>query len=133
MYTLCEVTIIYYWGMRKVDFWPPAKEIARLCGVDLATARRWRRQASCPPASAVFLINADLGCFDKAWRGWIMRRGLLVSPDGQEVAPNDIRAIPFMRLQIHSYQLESRLQHMASFEEQPTPESWEVRIEYDYG
>lgn len=115
--------------MKKVDFWPPAKDIAALCGVDLATARRWRRQASCPPPAAVFLINGDLGCFAKEWRGWRIRGAVLLSPDGQEVTPNDIRAIPFMRLQIQTYQLDARLAKGPNIEEQPKPEDWDVRIE----
>jgi len=102
----------------------PIKEIARICQVDIATARRWKRGASCPPKSALFLLAGDLGFFDPLWSGWIIRAGELVSPEGWQITRNDVLAVPLMRSQIAIYQSENRyLRGLAeSFgEDQPLP------------
>ena len=102
----------------------PIKEIARICQVDLATARRWKRGASCPPKSALFLLSGDLGFFDPLWAGWIIRAGELVSPENWTISRNDVLAVPLMRSQLAIYQSENRcLRGLAeSFaEDQPKP------------
>lgn len=102
----------------------PIKEIARICQVDIATARRWKRGASCPPKSALFLLAGDLGFFDPLWSGWIIRAGELISPEGWQITRNDVLAVPLMRSQIAIYQSENRyLRGLAeSFaEDQPLP------------
>ena len=86
----------------------PIKEIARICHVDLATARRWKRGANCPPKSALFLLSGDLGFFDSLWAGWILRRGELISPENWIITRNDVLAVPLMRSQIAIYQSENR-------------------------
>jgi len=79
-----------------------AQQIADLCQVDLATARRWRRQAICPPKSAQILLMApgDLGWLDPAWGGWLLRKGLLISPEGWEATPGDVRAMQLKEAQV---------------------------------
>lgn len=113
-----------------------AKQIAAICGVDLATARRWRRQAICPPRSALILLemvySGDLGLLDPAWKGWVLRRGVLCSPENWTCTPGDVRAIQFHEAQIAVYRAENR-QLKASlterqYEDQPTPEQWEYVI-----
>lgn len=100
-------------------------EIAAICGVDLTTARRWKRGARRPPKSAILLISGDLGIFDPAWRGWIVRRGQLISPEGWEITTGEVLAVPLMRLQIAAYQRDLRAQQAAlSSQEQPLPEAW---------
>jgi hypothetical protein len=101
-------------------------EIARICRVDLATARRWKRGATCPPKTALMILAGDLGAFDPEWRGWCLRRGELVSPEGWCITVGDVLSAPLMRAQIAIYQAENfKLRAIAeSFgEDQPVPGS----------
>lgn len=102
------------------------KEIARVCHVDLTTARRWKRGARCPPKSALLLILGDLGCFDPDWRGWVARGGTLISPEGWEITVGEVLAVPLMRQQIAVYQAELRRvrEQVILMQEQPAPEVW---------
>jgi Phage protein len=101
----------------------PAAEISRICGVDVATARRWKRGATCPPATALMILAADLSCFDPAWEGWVIRRGMLISPEGWTAAPGEIRSLPLLRMQLQNYQLEQRIakRELEALDEQPLP------------
>ena len=101
-----------------------AMHIARICQVDLSTARRWKRGAICPPKSALMLLCGDLGCLDPAWRGWIVRNGALLSPEGWAITVNDVLASPLLRAQLAVYQAENRqLRALATEydEDQPEP------------
>ena len=109
--------------MRDVSFWPTAKDLAERFGVHITTARRWVRERNAPPA-VMMLLTGDLGVFDMVWEGWCVRGEALYSPEGLEVALGDIRAVPFMKMQIQSYQLDARLAQLPHIEEQPTPEQW---------
>lgn len=101
------------------------KDIARICGVDLTTARRWKRGARCPPQSAVLLILGDLGMFDPEWAGWRIRGDTLISPEGWQITENDVLATPLMRMQLANAQAElKRLKQSLLSQEQPLPDSW---------
>jgi hypothetical protein len=102
----------------------PATEIARICRVDLATARRWKRGATFPPATSLMVPSGDLGVFDPAWSGWIIRRGKLISPEGWEVTTGEVMATPLMRMQIMAYQREQRIARaqLEALDEQPSPQ-----------
>ena len=102
------------------------KEIARICHVDLTTARRWKRGARCPPKMALLLICGDLECFDPEWRGWQARGGKLISPEGWEITVGDVLALPLMRQQMAAYQSELRQirERVLLMQEQPAPEAW---------
>jgi hypothetical protein len=111
----------------------PVKEIARVCEVDLTTARRWKRGARCPPNSALMLLSGDLGFLDPAWAGWRVVRGALYSPEGWRATPGDVLAIQLTQAQLSAYRHET-LQLRATlaeleFEEQPLPENWSIAIE----
>jgi hypothetical protein len=69
------------------------------------------------------ILLEDLGCFDPAWKGWRIRDGQLVSPEGWVAIPGDILAIPLMRAQIASYQRDQRIAKAKfdALEEQPEP------------
>lgn len=111
------------------------KEIARLCRVSERTAKRWKQGTMCPPETALMVLRGDLGMFDPEWRGWILRRGCLISPESWEITRNDVLATPLMRSQLAIYQSENRglkrdlaealMQHL---DEQPTPDQWDVEI-----
>jgi hypothetical protein len=102
------------------------KEIARICHVNLTTARRWKRGARCPPKSALLLICGDLIAFDREWRGWRVREGKLISPEGWEITVGDVLALPLMRQQLAAYQTElKRIQgELLLTQEQPVPSAW---------
>ena len=65
------------------------------------------------------ILAADLGCFDPAFRGWSIRNGRLISPEGWEATSGDILIIPLMRAQISAYQAKER--QIQAIEEQPLP------------
>ena len=69
------------------------------------------------------ILSEDLGCFDPAWKGWRIRDGKLLSPEGWAAAPGEILALPLMRAQITSYQRDQRIAKAVvdALEEQPEP------------
>jgi transcriptional regulator with XRE-family HTH domain len=104
----------------------PIKEIARICHVDLTTARRWKRGARRPSEMALLLIRADLGCFSPEWSGWRLNGQDLISPEGWRIARGQVMIVPLMRQQIAAYEVElKRLRaEVVLTHEQPVPESW---------
>lgn len=97
----------------------PSETIARICKVDITTARRWKRGKTQMPETARMILAGDLGCFDPAFRGWSIRDGKLVSPEGWEATAGDILTIPLMRAQISAYQAKERV--VQAMDEQPLP------------
>jgi hypothetical protein len=108
----------------------PTAEIARICLVNERTARRWKDGARRPPATSLMILSADLGVFDPAWRGWVIRRGKLMSPEGWEVTAGEVLATPLMRMQILAYQRDQRIAkaELEALEEQPQPQDWQALL-----
>lgn len=109
-------------------------EIARLCGVSLRTAERWRSRNVVVPPMALTILNRDLGCFHPAWTGWrIGLDGSLISPENWLSSPGDVRWIELARRQLGDYRRENRklkeiidlLEHGGLLEDQPLPSDWE--------
>lgn len=99
-----------------------AKEIAAICHVDLATARRWRRQAVCPPWTALALLAGDLGCFSDHWRGWTIRGETLTSPEGWTTTRGEAMSVQILHQQIAVLKSElRRATETLALEEQPSP------------
>lgn len=94
-------------------------EIARKCEVDLATARRWKSGKTRIPSAARKLLAGDLSAFDPDWRGWVMRAGKLVSPEGWTYSPGEVLSLMLLRAQIAH--LESLRRREKALEEQPEP------------
>jgi len=69
------------------------------------------------------ILLEDLGCFDPAWKGWRIRDGQLISPEGWTVSPGNVLALPLMRAQIACYQRDQRIAKAVvdALEEQPEP------------
>lgn len=115
------------------------RELVEVCGVDISTARRWRRGSNLPPAYVLAYVNAkrqgDLGFLDPAWRGWVLRGGHLISPEGWEISMSDVLASRLHEAQLAAWRLEVRKlraelanAELARLEEQPTPDQWEVEM-----
>ena len=54
------------------------------------------------------ILESDLGCFSPEWRGWVIRHGKLISPEGLAATPGEVRGIPYMSSVIATYQAEFR-------------------------
>lgn len=115
----------------------PINEIARICGVDLSTARRWKRGATYPPESALMLLRGDLGMLDPGWSGWRLSRGQLISPEGWEATPGHVRAMKMMNATLGVYRreneaLKAAVRHLeaqaSGFVDQPLPSQWEIAV-----
>lgn len=104
----------------------PPEVIARVCKVDVATARRWKRGATRMPEAAKMILAADLGAFCAAFSGWTLRGGKLVSPEGWEATPGDILSLPLLRAQVAAYQARERV--VRGMEEQPLPGTAAIHI-----
>lgn len=115
------------------------KQIVEICGVDVTTARRWKRGAICPPQHLLeYLaakVNGDLSFLDPAWRGWVLRHGALISPEGWQMTMSDVLASRLHEAQLAAWRREVRI-IKAKLEEierggyidQPLPDEWDVEI-----
>ena len=81
--------------------------LAQLTGVHMDTARRWKRNGQIPPHHAQIIelkLNGDLGALTASWRGFRIADGKLWTPEGAQVTPGEIRAIPLRRQQLADLQ-----------------------------
>jgi hypothetical protein len=122
------------------------RDLVELCGVDITTARRWRKGSNLPPPYVLKYVNAkitrDLSFLDPAWKGWMLAHGKLESPEGWQMTMGDVMLSRLRDAQIRSYQgrlddlraklkkAEAMLSQARTFrmEEQPTPDEWDVQI-----
>jgi transcriptional regulator with XRE-family HTH domain len=110
-------------------------EISALCGVSLKTAQRWKAGHTVPPASALALLEGDLGVFDPGWAGWRIKGPELIPPfDAWPIRRDDALAVPLMHRQIAALraritELEHALDEARSGRsEQPEPGSWIIKL-----
>ncbi|MBM0105596.1 hypothetical protein JM946_12590 [Steroidobacter sp. S1-65] len=80
----------------------PTDVIADAMGVDLTTARRWRRGATpIPPIArrlAQVMLHGDLGAIHAGWKDWYLKRdGMLVGPDGWAFRAGEILSLPLLQ------------------------------------
>src|SRR5882724_4269198 len=95
-----------------------AEQICIWTGVDLTTARRWKRSGRIPePARRLLalMISGDLGVLSGCWRGWSLLRDVLTGPDGITAAPAEVLALPFIRAQVGAYQARIRFSPQADW------------------
>lgn len=89
-----------------------AQEIADATGVDVTTARRWRRGAVTPPPPMVALLrlmlHGDLGALSRAWKDWFVQGEELHGPDGLRFRPGEIMALPYLRQLNRALEAQSR-------------------------
>lgn len=90
------------------------RDLARLAGVSLRTARRWRATGHIPrPARVLIAVKLgwlELGVLSPAWSGWYLRRGELVSPDGWTFSAGELLALPFRYQQLRHAERELALE-----------------------
>jgi hypothetical protein len=72
----------------------PAKVIASWCGVSPATALLWKQNKRKPSRQALrlFALHRDELLLGETWRGWKVRGGTLVDPDGNATTQRQLRA-----------------------------------------
>lgn len=73
-----------------------AEWLARVCSVDLSTARRWKRLGFFPRRyrALVHLADgADLGMLSPTWSGWRLYRDELINPEGERFGVDQVRAL----------------------------------------
>lgn len=100
-----------------------AEFLARVCGVDISTARRWKRRGSMPGRYRHLIEladGADLGALSVAWRGWRLCGDELVNPEGQRFLVDQVRA-----LELKS-QLIGELEHRLARARKPAPVAREL-------
>jgi len=104
----------------SITYGVPAEQIARLTGVHVTTARRYKRGEPVPEPVARLLsimLLGDIGALDASWRGWRVIRGELYGPDlANGFRPGDVLSLPFVRLQLKNYQSEERAARRAGAE-----------------
>lgn len=89
----------------------PAEHLVAYTGVHLTTARRWKRRRRVPrwlQRLVAVCHFGELGHIQRAWDGWVLREKCLMSPEGWQFTPGEIRSIPFMRAQVRTYQAQER-------------------------
>lgn len=95
-----------------------AEELARILGVHITTARRYKRGES--PSEAAMLViklktTGDLGLLDPAFAGWHLKNGQIVAPDGTGYGPGEILSTTYWRALARHYQAENRLPRQADW------------------
>jgi hypothetical protein len=86
-------------------------ELAAIAQVHLSTARRWKRTGKCPrwlERLVRVCHHGELDHIHRAWAGWRLERGQLISPEGWQSTPGAVRSIPLMQAQVKTYQRERR-------------------------
>lgn len=114
-------------------FLPSAKEIARICGVSLKTARRWKKGTICPPRTALMILSGDLGYLSPEWRGWRIRGNEITSPYGWTISRGDALTVPLMHGQLSALRIDlanarARIEQLEGVENQPLPDSWVISV-----
>ena len=97
-----------------------AELLAELCGVSVATARRWKAGTSQMPRLTAAAIQLGLVHFIRDWPGWKFEGEEIISPDGWRIRRDDALAVPLMHGQIAA--LRQRIKELESLtDEQPIP------------
>lgn len=107
-----------------------AEQIARICQVDVATARRWKSGRTRIPYSAQALVLGDLGAFGKHWDGWRIAGDTLYSPDNWQINRNHALSVPLQEALLKArdariQELEAEVEYLRSvhaLQDQPDPQ-----------
>jgi hypothetical protein len=76
----------------------PAELVAKWCCVPLHVAESWKagRIYPSPAEFRLFTLYRDRKVLTDEWDGWIVKRELLVDPDGAESTQGQLRAYHFV-------------------------------------
>jgi hypothetical protein len=111
----------------KCTYGIKAELIAELCGVSLATARRWKAGTSRVPRLTAAALEMGLVHFIRDWPGWRFEGQEIVSPDGWRIRRDDALSVPLMHGQISA--LRQRIRELEALtDEQPVPGAWPDKI-----
>ena len=104
-----------------------AELLAELCGVSVATARRWKAGTSRMPRLTAAALELGLVHFIRNWPGWKFEGEFIVSPDGWKVSRSDALAVPLMHGQIAA--LRQRIAELEALTDtQPVPGAYPDEI-----
>ncbi|MET0499629.1 MAG: DUF3653 domain-containing protein [Steroidobacteraceae bacterium] len=84
-----------------------ATVLARLTGVHIDTARRWKRAGRVPAQIAPLIAlrtDGDLGVITPTWSGFRIQKDQIWTPEGSAITPGDLRAIPYRTQQLRELQ-----------------------------
>jgi len=104
----------------KCTYGIPAAALAELCGVSIATARRWKAGISRVPRLTAAALELGLVHFVRNWPDWKFDGEHLVGPDGWKISRNDALTVPLMHGQISA--LRQRIAELEALTDtQPVP------------
>ncbi len=101
-------------------------------GVDLSTARRWKRLAHIPRRYAHLVRLAggcDLGVLSPAWVGWRLVGDDLVNPEGERFHVDQVRALK-LKEQLAA-ELEARLRRVLERAGRQAARELIIRVQLD--
>jgi len=99
-----------------------AEGLATLTGAHVTTARRWKRLVRPPRWLSLLVetvIEGQLSPISRDFAGWVIRGGMLYSPEGVCFTQGEIRALPFLHAQIRALQTERRLAANQAHQQRP--------------
>jgi hypothetical protein len=110
-----------------------AERIAHETGVDITTARRWKRQRKLPQAmkKLLKLLSGDLGAIHPKWKGWRLDvDGRLWTQEYAKLSfqPADIWGIPLLRARVGYERLRETFDPMMT----PAPVSAQPLVQGDW-
>lgn len=102
---------LWHWGHS-------AERLASLAEVHITTARRWKTGKRPRPSLmklARIVLAGELDQLGPTWRGWKIRNGELVSPEGWTFTPGEVRAIRLLEAKIARLEADRRLELQADW------------------
>jgi hypothetical protein len=105
--------------MSEEPFWTVAGLTGRI-GVSAQSLKRWKRTRRVPRWAFILiaLLAGELDQIDRAFTGWLLRNGELISPEGWRFTPGEIRSIPFLYGQVRLWRDEALSYRNIPFQQQ---------------
>jgi hypothetical protein len=76
---------------------PSPSDVAAICHVSIATAKRWLSGKTRIPHYARLLLTGDLGAINPDWKGWRLEKHTIISPKGWVISRSDVESAPALR------------------------------------
>ena len=85
-------------------------ELCKLTGSHITSVRRWRRGRKMPVHISKLLEFVALYRLDQlGWKGWRLKDGVLISPNGDTFLPGEIQGIELRKQQLAFLETEARV------------------------